>query len=115
VDEDDAGDADDEGDPYPPPGFGYLLRWFWSLSETRTRWEYGINPIQPTEIAAWCALCGEELEPWEVSMLLMMDKAYRSAVADAFARHLERNEGGTPGDAPGGRELTPELFDAVFG
>lgn len=35
-----------------------------------------MNPIQYTEIEAWCRLSKVALEPWEVDVIGMLDDAY---------------------------------------
>lgn len=55
-----------------------LLLWstFQSLSGTRTYNLGGPNPIQPSEIAAWCQLHRLPLAPHHVDILLAMDQVW---------------------------------------
>ncbi|WP_323716958.1 phage tail assembly chaperone [Paracoccus aminovorans] len=55
-----------------------LLLWnaFQRLSATRTYHPAGPNPIQPSEIAAWCQLHRLPLAPHHVDILLAMDQAW---------------------------------------
>lgn len=43
----------------------------------------GEGPVTHLEIAAWCALTGRELEPWEVQALRRMSGAYLSEATEA--------------------------------
>lgn len=43
----------------------------------------GDGPITHQEIAAWCALTGREVEPWEVDALRRMSGAYLSEAHEA--------------------------------
>ena len=40
----------------------------------------GPNPVQPSEVEAWCRLTGYRLSPWEVETLFAMDRAFLSRV-----------------------------------
>lgn len=55
-----------------------LLLWnaFQGLSATRTYHAAGPNPIQPSEILAWCQLHRLPLVPQHVQILLAMDQAW---------------------------------------
>lgn len=65
------------GDTSRPPEAGLPL-WnaFQGLSATRTYHAAGPNPIQPSEIAAWCLLHRLPLAPHHVEILLAMDQAW---------------------------------------
>lgn len=67
-----------------PPEAGLLL-WnaFQRLSATRTYHAAGPNPIQPSEIEAWCRLMGQPLQPRHVAVILAMDAEW---LAQAYAR-----------------------------
>jgi hypothetical protein len=53
----------------------HLLTWFYDLSGLHTS-GMAINPLQPSELAAYFRLVGEAPTPWEVRTLLRMDRAF---------------------------------------
>ena len=65
------------GGSAPPPEAGLPL-WnaFQGLTATRTYHAAGPNPIQPSEILAWCQLHRLPLGPQHVEILLAMDQAW---------------------------------------
>lgn len=74
---------------------------FWQLDRARGSNGFGPLPVGYVEIEAWCRLRGTPLWPWELDALARMDdERLRLMLADD--------------DAPKGRPLTPELFDALF-
>jgi hypothetical protein len=55
----------------------YLWRWYFQISENCHRIKDGVCvPIPPSEYIAWREVSGEELEPWEFSILRAMDTTY---------------------------------------
>lgn len=60
----------------------YLWAWFVELSAARSGNGFGENPIGYTEIAAWAALTGRDLTPWEVSVLRRLDAVTLAAWAE---------------------------------
>lgn len=61
-----------------PPGGAYLWDAFWELEETRQA-AWGPLPFTHQEIAAYCRTMDVRLRPWEVRVLLAMDRARRAA------------------------------------
>ncbi|WP_353428934.1 phage tail assembly chaperone [Paracoccus denitrificans] len=95
-----------------PPETGRAL-WnaFQGLSVTRTYHPAGPNPIQPSEVLAWCQLHRMPMEPRHVEILLAMDQAYLDH-AYAAAKRPE----GVKAMAPVSKTpLTAGLLDAMFG
>lgn len=95
----------------PPEAGRDLWDAFQGLSATRTYHPAGPNPIQPSEIAAWCRLMRLPLAPHHVDILLAMDQAlldhtYAAARAPEGVRTLP-----PVSEHP----LTLGAFDAVFG
>lgn len=100
------------GEKSRPPEAGLLL-WnaFQSLTATRTYHAAGPNPIQPSEISAWCALMRQPLAPHHVDALLAMDQAWLD-VAYSAARRPEGVKALPPiSQMP----LTTALLDAMLG
>lgn len=95
-----------------PPEAGIAL-WnaFQRLSATRTYHPAGPNPIQPSEVLAWCQLMGIPLAPRHVDIILAMDEAW---LDQAYAR--DRTADGVKTLPPISRQpLTAALLDAVMG
>lgn len=68
-----AGKVVDEPEPL---SHGYLLDWFWRLSNRRASTGFGLSPLGFEAIAAWARLSGEAPEPWEVAAIEHMDNAF---------------------------------------
>jgi|TARA_A100001391_G_scaffold205427_1_gene206150 hypothetical protein len=64
-----------------PISHGYLLDWFWRLSNRRASTGFGFSPIGYEAIAAWARLCGEDPEPWEIEAIERMDDAFMTEAA----------------------------------
>ncbi|MFE1598183.1 phage tail assembly chaperone [Methylobacterium sp. ID0610] len=62
-----------------PPGGAHLWEMFWELEETRQA-GWGPLPITYREIEAYGRLMGGLPLPWEVRVLLAMDRARRKAL-----------------------------------
>ena len=90
-------------------------RVFWqiysALAETRTWHMSGPNPISFEEIRSFCALQRWSLQPRHVEILRAMDSVYLEHV---YSRQKKNDEGVKTIGKPTG-ELSPALFDAVFG
>lgn len=90
-------------------------RVFWqiysALAETRTWHMNGPNPISYEEIRSFCALQRWSLQPRHVEILRAMDGAYLEYV---YSRQKKTDEGVKTIGKPTG-DLSPALFDAVFG
>lgn len=84
---------------------------FQRLSSTRTYHAGGPNPIQPSEIVAWCRLMRKPLEPRHVNILLEMDRAW---LDQAFAK--SRAPEGVKALPPVSKHaLSAGLLDAIMG
>ncbi|HWL56415.1 MAG TPA: hypothetical protein VNQ78_07010 [Paracoccus sp. (in: a-proteobacteria)] len=104
--------ASQTGTLRPPPEAGREL-WnvFQAISATRTYHPAGPNPIQPSEIRAWCDLMRLPLGPQHVGILLAMDAAW---LDQAYAR--VRAPDGVKVLAPiSAQPLSAALLDAVLG
>lgn len=62
--------------PTLPPELRPLWWTFVALHRARSSNGMGINPIQFTEIEAWCRLNRVALEPWEIDVIGLLDDAY---------------------------------------
>ncbi|ACL58448.1 phage tail assembly chaperone [Methylobacterium nodulans] len=61
-----------------PPGGAYLWDVFWELEETRQA-GWGALSFTYQEIDAYCRTMDVRLRPWEVRIILAMDRARRAA------------------------------------
>lgn len=68
-----------------PAAAAALWEAFASLSGTRPG-GMGMAPISFTELAAWQALNGVSLTPWEADTLIEIDRAARAVVAKETAK-----------------------------
>ena len=84
---------------------------FQGLSATRTYHPGGPNPIQPSEIIAWCHLHRMPFAPHHVDILLAMDQAWLDQ-AYAKARAPEGVKALPPVSA---HPISAALLDAVMG
>lgn len=100
------------GEKGRPPEAGLML-WnaFQSLSAARTYHPAGPNPIQPSEIFAWCQLHRLPLAPRHVDILLAMDQAWLDH-AYAKARAPDGVKALPPISA---QPISAALLDAVMG
>lgn len=64
----------------PPEGAEHLLRAFWSLHRLRRGGVNGPDPIQPRDIADWCAVTGNHLRSEEIDLIFRMDATYLATV-----------------------------------
>lgn len=96
-----------------PPEAGLLL-WnlFAELSGRRTYFQGGANPIQPSEIEAYCRLMRQPLEPHHVEILFALDAVWMEAV---MSRSNEAPDGVKTLPQRSSHGITPALFDAAFG
>lgn len=92
------------GPPLPPEGSAPLWNAFNALSAARTWHASGPNPISYPEIEAYARLMRWPFEPHHVAALRAMDAEWIA--------HVQRRTTGKP--QPGG-QLSPAVFDAVFG
>jgi len=93
-----------------PPCFVYLWHWFNELTDWREQ-GFGVGPVSHQEIIAWATLNRFKPQPCEVSVLRALDRVFRKY-------HNDKNDpsGGASSSSPvSSREMTPELFDSLFG
>ena len=79
---------DDE--PDVPESALYLIQWFLRLSSCRRGGFNGVEPITDLDIWAWQMNSGQRIKPEEVEILVSMDQAYRSAIAEKQKQENER-------------------------
>ncbi len=89
----------------------HVWDWFWRLDRTREGTGYGINPLQPVQIAAWFKLRQIQPLPWHLDAIERLDttrmRVYfeKREVESSPSKQTEVSE----------RPLTSKLFDALFG
>ncbi|WP_246468475.1 phage tail assembly chaperone [Brucella intermedia] len=93
-----------------PPGGSLLWGWFMDLNATRTWHQNGPNPITYADIDVYRRLHRWNLSAHHVAILRAMDTAY---VEDFYSKRLTDKENATAPRPTG--EISPDLFDAVFG
>lgn len=100
------------GKPARPPEAGLLI-WntFMRLSARRTAFYGGVNPIQPSEVEAYCRLTRQPLEPHHVEMIFAMDNLW---LERALSKETEAPEGVKTLPQRSSHGITPALFDAAF-
>lgn len=64
---------------------------------------FGLNPIGAVGIQAWSSLTGTQIEPWEGTILLDMDRARIAGPEEAIEA-----------EAPATQAFTAQVFDALF-
>jgi len=91
-----------------PPEAGVIL-WnaFDALSRARTWHGAGPNPIQFSEVAAWCRLMNMPLSPDHVRVIMAMDQVWTG--------HMLRVMKPDAVEAKPAGDLTAALFDRVLG
>ncbi len=92
-----------------PPGGSLLWSWFMDLNGARTWHMNGPNPISYIDIEAYGRIHRWNLSAHHVAILRAMDAAY---VEDFYSKRTDKGESTAP--RPTG-EISPDLFDAVFG
>lgn len=95
-----------------PPGGALIWNWFMDLNAARTWHMNGPNPITYADIEAYARLHRWNLAPRHVAILRAMDAAY---VDDFYSKRERERSGVKTVPTISQQELTPELFDAVFG
>lgn len=100
------------GQPVTVPEAGRVFwRIFSQLAETRTWHMNGPNPISYEEIRSFCILQRWSLKPHHVEILRAMDSAY----LDHFYSKQKNKADGVKTIGKSSGEISPALFDAVFG
>ncbi|MGP2493504.1 phage tail assembly chaperone [Mesorhizobium sp. PUT5] len=94
------------GEPEIEPEAEHVWQWFWDAHRGRQAGMSGWLPLSAAELLAWAQISGAIVNPEEWQLIRDMDLAFLQASAKR-------------GDGEGGRqsdeELTPALFDAMFG
>ena len=87
-----------------------MLEWFWRMDRTREGTGYGINPLQPVQIAAWFKLRRIVPQAWHLDALDRLDttrmRVYFEKKEDA-SKEADK-------DQVSNRPLSSRLFDALF-
>lgn len=65
--------------PDIPPALEHLWAWFWQLRTANPSAGFGPAPLSFGEMDAWQRVTGNQLEPWQVDVLLAMDAAFLTA------------------------------------
>ena len=63
---------------------------FWALSARRQRGEGGLQPLGYAEIEAYSRLTGDPITGWDIGIIIDMDDAYLSQMAEERAEESER-------------------------
>lgn len=93
-----------------PEAGGQLLDAFAALSRARSYGPFGPNPINYTEITAWCNLMRVPLAPHHVRIIAALDEVWLAQVAKR-----EAPEGVKKLPPISEQPLSLGVFDAVFG
>lgn len=94
--------------PHVPEAGILLWNIFMKLTATRTYHMAGPNPISYTEIAAFCNLAGQPLQPNHVEIIRALDDVW---LEYSYSKHNSGDKAKNMQFV----ELTAEVFDAVFG
>jgi hypothetical protein len=105
--------------PILPEVVEHVFGYFQELCWTRRPGYSGPLSLEYQEIEAWCRLTRCTLTQWEVRILMVMDRAYISAIQD---KEDSREQVVVVGDADHKevkepvytRPMSPSLFDAMF-
>lgn len=100
----------DDGKPLIVPAGGDLIwQWFIDLSTCRSYHAAGPNPISWADLAAYCTLTGTAMRQDHIEAIRAMDAA--------FLDHAHSRREATASTLPpvSKTEMTPQLFDALFG
>jgi hypothetical protein len=68
--------AELEALPLLPELATFVWSTFIELSAFRGSNGFGMNPITPTDILAWCNLTGTKLQAWEIRAIGLLDNKY---------------------------------------
>lgn len=78
------------------------------MDRTREGTGYGINPLQPVQIAAWMRIRGISPTAWQLDAIDRMDATRMRVYFENSAKAKE------PEQEVSERPLTSRLFDALF-
>lgn len=78
--------------PEIPDQVEHVWNWFWEISGQRSSGMADAEPIAWRDISEWSRLTGNSLHPEELRMLIEMDAAFRSALADERKPQEETQE-----------------------
>lgn len=84
-------------DAEPPEDGEHIWSWFWGLSNKRHQGVNGPQPLTYPDIEAWSRATGTVVLREEIAILMQMDDAYLSAVAEehkAQRAYAENTTGG---------------------
>ncbi len=95
-----------------PPGGDLFWQWFNDLNATRSWHMNGPNPISHVEMQAYSRLTGWNLEAHHIAVLRAMDAAF---IAYFYAKRDKGQNGDKKPALFSTKDMTPALFDAVFG
>jgi hypothetical protein len=106
-------DARLSGKPARVPEAGFII-WntFQQLCARRTGYDGGMNPLQPSEVEAYCRLMRLPFEPHHVSILFALDDVWLTCLRDQQrlgadgVKRMHHHQSGA---------LTPALFDVFMG
>ena len=82
-----------EPDPELPTVVSHVMEWFCELSAKRQSGVGGPSTLSFSDIKAWMELTGTDVDPREMNMILAMDSAWLSAMADEARQDRLRHEG----------------------
>jgi hypothetical protein len=99
-------------EPVPPWGREYLWHWFVDLVTARQEGQSGPQPLAWQDMAQWAFLTAAAPTMMEWRTLRAMDGAYIAACREYAERERNASKAGTIHSE---RQMTPDLFDAVFG
>lgn len=95
-----------------PAGGGMLWKWFLALSKARTVHQFGVNPIQFTEILAYFQLHKIAIRQNHIDILLAMDATFMDYIS---IRNGYAPEGVKNLPTVSSAQLTAGMIDAMFG
>ena len=67
-------------DPFFPLELVLVWQWFNELHSSRQSNGTGMCPLSYTEIHSWCTLTGIAPSPWEVNVLIQIDKKFMKSL-----------------------------------
>jgi hypothetical protein len=70
---------------------------FFKLSALRTQGMNGPDPLQPGTLIDWCRLTRNDLEDWELELLMEMDTAYLRKIREMSELHREADKNRSKG------------------
>lgn len=74
-----------DGPPFPQ-SLEYVWEWFDELSDARRTGDFGVASLTYSDIDAWARLTGQHPSPYDVRLLIDLDRTYRKAIHDGRPR-----------------------------